>query len=103
MSFSRTEYRQKAEKNIATARTTWAKMDLPYADIKCYEKQLDLLTELIQERFEEMEFHSRYDTALGHNAFDQAKEAFEKLVRNLSAWNVVLELEAQERDAKNGG
>ncbi|KAI4279893.1 MAG: hypothetical protein L6R38_004879, partial [Xanthoria sp. 2 TBL-2021] len=89
--------------NIAIAKTTWANIDLPYADIKRYQKQLDLLTDLIQERFEEMDFHSRYDTALGDNAFDQAGEAFEKLVRNLSAWKVVLEYKAQERAAKNGG
>lgn len=70
--------------------------------MKRYQKQLDLLTDLIQERLKEMEIHSRYDTVLGRNAFDQAGEAFEKLVRNMSAWNVVLEHEAQERDAKNG-
>lgn len=64
---------------------TLISMRLSNGDRKRCQRQLHLITDLLQDRADEMDFHSQYDTALRDNAFDLAGEVFEDLVRKLRA------------------
>lgn len=60
-------------------------MRLSNGDRNRCQKQLHLVTDLLQDRADEMDFHSQYDSGAEDNAFDLAGEALEHLIQKLSA------------------
>ncbi|KAI4224951.1 MAG: hypothetical protein L6R36_004265 [Xanthoria steineri] len=85
MASSKTEHKQAIQKDIAAFKMTVIDMRLSNGDRKRCQKQLYLVTDLLQDRADEMDFHSQYDVGAEDNAFDLAGEVFEKLVGKLSA------------------
>ena len=64
---------------------TLTDMRLSKTDRKRCQKQLHLVTDLLQDRADEMDFHSQYDVGVEDNAFDLAGEVLEGLVQKLAA------------------
>ena len=64
---------------------TLTDMRLSNTDRKRCQQQRHRVTDLLQDRANEMDFHSQYDVGVEDNAFDVAGEAFEGLVRKLAA------------------
>ncbi|KAI4235175.1 MAG: hypothetical protein LQ349_003340, partial [Xanthoria aureola] len=77
--------------DIAAVKMTLIDMRVSNTDRKRCQKQLHLVTDLLQCRADEMDFHSQYDVGVEDNAFDLAGEVLEHLVGKLAALGGALE------------